>query len=258
MDKLDYDRFLTEIYDYSPYFGKERREKNFASPFYLNALEKVEGRVLEFVSCTGLLTIPLARAGHEIDSIDISPFMHDYLKSKLQNETGSVHKNINLISCDVFEYRSITKYNAIVLPDSFLLAISNKEKQIDLLKHCNSLLNAGGILVFDVFQPWADIIKSKEKSQCSRFRLNDGKLYIVYTNHSIDEEQQLHHFDFTHESVRESKSCQQHMITYRYLYKKDIVSILNKCGFDLVWFDDSFNFNKYYAVVARKTKDNIK
>jgi len=255
MDKIDYDYFLAKIYDYSPYFGKERREKDYATHFYLNALENIQDRVLEFVSCTGLLTIPLARENYKVDSVDISPFMHEYLNDKLRNEQDYVRNNITLYQCNVFDYKSVHKYNGIVLPDSFLLAIADKSKQIELLKRCNALLYDDGIVVFDIFQPWTDIIEKKEKDQCTRFRLGNGELYIVYTHHSIDQNQQLHHFDFIHELVGKDKDRYHHIITYRYMFQEEIESILCECGFRALYIDDSFNFGKYYSVTAKKVRE---
>jgi len=255
MYKIDYDYFLTKIYDYSPYFGKERREKDFATQFYLNALENIQDRVLEFVSCTGLLTIPLARANYKVDSVDISPFMHECLNNKLRSERDYVKNNITLHQCDIFDYKSVHKYNGIVLPDSFLLAIADKRKQINLLKWCNILLNNGGIIAFDLFQPWADIIEKKEKDQCSRFRHRNGELYIVNTHHSIDQNQQLHCFDFIHELVGKDKERYHHIITYRYMFQDEIELILDKCGFKVLYIDDSFNFGKYYSVTAKKVRE---
>ena len=66
--KTDYDSFLAEIYDYSPYFGKERREKDYATQFYLDNLpDKIKGKIMEFETWTGLLTVPIARAGNKND-----------------------------------------------------------------------------------------------------------------------------------------------------------------------------------------------
>lgn len=41
--------------------------------------------------------------------------------------------------------------------------------------------------------------KKGELNQCSRFRTNDGKLYIVYVHHIVNKEKQVHTFEFIHE-----------------------------------------------------------
>ena len=105
--KTDYDSFLAEIYDYSPYFGKERREKDYATQFYLDNLpDKNKGKILELVTCTGLLTIPMARAGYKIDSIDVSPAVHEIVRRKMANEPKKVINNITLKCCNAFDYQT--------------------------------------------------------------------------------------------------------------------------------------------------------
>lgn len=252
MSQYDYDAFLTKIYDYSPYFGKERRERDYATNFYLDAISNIHERILEFGSCTGLLTIPLARANHEIDSVDISPFMHECIRDKLCSEADCVGRNIQLYVCDAFDYQSDHRYSAIVLPDSILCAMPDKQKQIRLLKKCNSLLCNDGIIAFDIFQPWKDIIELKEKHQCSRFRLKDGELYIVYTHHLVDQEQQLHCFDFTHELIGGKPIQYHHTITYRYLFEDELVEMLGECGFKVCYIDRQFNFGKNLSIIGHK------
>lgn len=137
--EVDYDSFLTKIYNYSPYFGQERAKRNFATPFYLSALKNIQSRVLEMGTCTGLLTIPLLKAGYEIDSIDISPYMHQYVKERLETNYYNMKERIRLYTCNVYDYVSICKYDGIVMPDSFLLAQAEKKNKKNYclsVSHC--------------------------------------------------------------------------------------------------------------------------
>lgn len=115
-------------------------------------------------------------------------------------------------------------------------------------------MTAGGILVFDVFIPWIDIINIGYVEQCSRFRLESGEIYIVYTKHMIDRERQLHTFDFIHTPYKQGDIRYHHTINYRYVWKEELCSTLLECGFEIVHFDDKFNFGKYYAVIAKKRR----
>ena len=185
--KTDYDSFLAEIYEYSPYFGKERREKDYATKFYLdNMPDRQKGQVLELVTCTGLLTIPMARAGYKIDSVDISPAVHEVVRKKLIKEPSCVTDNITLKCCNVFDYQTKKLYSAIVMPDSFLHAVADEEAQEKLIKKCYDLLDEDGVLIVDIFVPWQHIIEKKEVNQCTRFRTPNGELYIAYVHHLIN------------------------------------------------------------------------
>src|SRR5215467_6976326 len=102
---VSYEKFIADIYDSSPFFGqgKARELEKFNAPYFRH-LKGRPKRVLEFGSGTGMLTIPLARAGYELDSVDISPFMHDVLSRKLQHEDQAVQRNVNQIVADATTY----------------------------------------------------------------------------------------------------------------------------------------------------------
>ena len=250
--KTDYDSFLAEIYDYSPYFGKERREKDYATHFYLDNLpDKNKGKILELVTCTGLLTIPMARAGYKIDSIDVSPAVHEIVRRKMANEPKKVINNITLKCCNAFDYQTEYIYSAIVIPDSFLHAVADKQLQEELLKKCYKLLDDKGTLIIDIFVPWEDIISKGDVKQCTRFRTEQGELYIVYTHHLINSNNQTHRFDFVHEAYKSKKKF-YHTIVYRYMYLSELIDLLQKTGFNIIKVDEHMNYGTNVAVVAQR------
>lgn len=250
--KQHYDNFLAEIYEYSPYFGKERREKDYATQYYIDNLpDKKDGRILELVTCTGLLTIPIAKAGYKIDSVDASPAVHEIVKRKLEFESKIVTDNISLKCSDVFEYCTENRYSAIVMPDSFLLAIADKQSQEDLIRKCYGLLKENGILIADIFTPWKDIIEKKEVNQCSRFRTKEDELFIVYTHHQVDAQKQMHKFDFIHESYK-NKNRYHHTVIYRYMYLDNLIDLFQKNGFEIIDISEKMNFGRNISIVVRK------
>lgn len=250
--KEGYDYFLAEIYDFSPYFGKERKEKDYATTFYLDNLpNNREETVLELVTCTGLLTLPMARAGYKIDSVDASQAVHDIVRRKLTNEPKYVADNITLFCCNVFNYKPDRKYSTIVLPDSFLCAIADKELQESLIRMCYNLLDSNGRLILDIFVPWKDFVAKRKVDQCSRFRVKKNKLFIVHAHHLIDPEKQTHRVDFVHELYRSTQRY-SHTVIYRYMYLPELLNLIEKGGFEVTYIEDRMNFGTNVAVVAKK------
>lgn len=252
--KVGYDNFLAEIYDYSPYFGKERHDKEYATDYYLNHLpDKESGTVLEMVTCTGMLTIPMARAGYKVDSIDASSEVQGIAVEKLKDEDSYVSDNIMFRCTDVFKLETDKKYSAIVMPDGFMHAVADENLQEKLIEKCYELLDDDGVLIIDIFTPWENVIEKKELNQCSRFRTKDGKLYIVYVHHMIDEERQLHTFEFVHE-LYGTKTRYEHRVVYRYLYSGQLTEMLEKKGFVVTDVNKTLNFGKCVAVSGVRTK----
>lgn len=247
-----YDSFLAEIYDYSPYFGKERHDKEYATDYYLNHLpNKGCGVVLEMVTCTGMLTIPMARAGYKVESVDVSPEVQSIAAKKLKAEESYVSDNITFVCSDVFNLKPDKKYSAIVLPDGFMHAVADERLQEKLIEKCYDLLENNGVMIIDVYTPWENVIEAKELNQCSRFRTKDGKLYIVRVHHTIDKERQLHTFEFTHELYGTIKRY-KHRVVYRYLYPRQLTEMIEKKGFIITDVNETLNFGKCIAVSAIK------
>lgn len=255
--RVGYDNFLAEIYDYSPYFGKERHNKEYATVYYLKHLpDKESGTVLEMVTCTGMLTIPIARAGYKVDSIDASLEVQSIAMEKLKVEDSYVSDNITFMCSDVFKFKTDKKYSAIVMPDSFMHAVADENLQEKLIENCYELLDDDGVLIIDIFTPWENVIEKKELNQCSRFRTKDGKLFIVYVHHTIDKERQLHTFEFVHK-LYGTNTQYEHMVVYRYLYSEQLTEKLEKKGFVVTDVNKTLNFGKCVAVSAKKEKRTL-
>ena len=252
--EIGYDDFLAEIYDYAPYFGKERREHDYATSYYLSHLPEVnKGKILEWVTCTGLLTIPLARAGYSIESVDASASVHEIVKRKLRGEKSCVLNNIALRCENVLEYSSIERFSAIVMPDSFLQAVPNERLQEKLIERSYEYLKDGGILIMDNFNPWEGVIKKKEMDQVSRFRTERGKVYIMKVHHLVDEYRQLHEFQFEWLPYGEEKVIRR-TITYRYLFRWQLVELLRMKGYKILDIHPHMNYGTNNAIVAQKVK----
>ena len=98
------------------------------------------------------------------------------------------------------------------------------------------------------------MIEKKRVMQCTRFWVERKQLYIVYTDHIVDADNQLHHFNFLHKRKDKNETEYCHTITYRYMFKNELLSMLEQCGFKVMLLDDTFNFGKYFAVIAQKIR----
>ena len=81
-----------------------REPERFNAPYFRHLMDRT-GRILEFGSGTGMLTVPLARAGYWIDSVDISPFMQDVLARKLARRVPTSSLRVNQVTADATSYR---------------------------------------------------------------------------------------------------------------------------------------------------------
>lgn len=255
--KIIYDKFLADIYDYSPCFGRARTlEPNKFNDFYFDYIRNNEEKILEFGSGTGPLTIPLARKGFSVDSIDISPYMHDIIHKKLLNEKPETRKNINLIVTDALTFRNEKLYDKLVMPEGIIIALANKEQQRQLLYSCNKNLKIGGELLFDCFQPYYHIICNKTWVDYNRFKIIDDR-YILKIKYINDEYTQIQKWEMEYTKIVQGKEqlITNIEVSFRYLFYSEIELLLEFNGFRTIKIDTNYADGRGFAVIAKKIRE---
>lgn len=251
-----YDKFIADIYDSSPYFGqgKARELEKFNAPYFQH-LASNHGRILEFGSGTGMLTIPLARAGYELDSVDISPYMHDVLTRKLKNEEERVVRRVKQIVADALTYIGPTPYQSIVMPEGILIALSSVELQMGLLQSCHRNLAAGGRILMDFFQPSYKVIHYEALTEYSRFRTPEGEVYLLRIDFTNDKYSQIQHWRVTYTKVESGEERDSIVVDldFRYVFLSEIKLMLEANGFRVVELDIEYADRRGFFVVAEKT-----
>ena len=247
-----YNGFLAKVYDYSPYFGKDRKE---IVDFYLDALNKDVGVVLELGTATGLTTIPLAKAGYNIDTIDCSLAMHKIVERKIMEMDFMLKKNIQLIFADVSDYKPERKYDVVIMPDSFLLVFLEKFKQKRILRMCYEALEGNGILLFDCFKPPDPSMKKDQYIETTRFRTPDKDVYILEVCHEIHRESQMHICHFKYQKRLENNTLDDAVevsVSYRYLHYYEMMEMLADVGFSNIKINESFDELQCFAYARKR------
>jgi ubiquinone/menaquinone biosynthesis C-methylase UbiE len=258
MNTVNYNRFIAQIYDDSPYFGKARmKEIDKFNGFYLRELDKAPERILEFGSGTGPLTIPLARMGHTIDSVDISSHMHDVIREKLEDEDMEVCERINLIETDAIQFKGAQLYKTIVMPEGILIALADPKQQIDLLYSCNRNLIVGGRFYCDCFQPNYKRIYGKDTTEHTRFRTKTGQLYILSVSFLNDEYTQIQKWNMTYTRISRGVEEEKINVTleFRYVFYSELLLLLEKCGFKPINIDVSYADHRGFSIIAEKVRE---
>lgn len=255
MEEIYYEKFLSDIYDDSPYFGQARaREPDKFNGYYLDYLTDRSRPLLEFGSGTGMLTVPMARAGFKLDSVDISPYMHDVLSSKLALEPAEVTANVKQIVADALSYRGPDLYDAIVMPEGILIALPDRDLQFALLESCQRNLRTGGRILTDLFQPRYKLIYQKDATEHTRFRTRAGEDYLLSITFHNDEYTQIQEWDCTFTRAPRSPQPESTRVNvkFRYLFQSELDLMLRQTGFKVVKIDCSYADARGFSVVAEK------
>ncbi|WFR63911.1 class I SAM-dependent methyltransferase [Paenibacillus amylolyticus] len=118
--------------------------------FYSQHLQGCKGRILEVMSGSGRMLIPLLEAGLKVDGLDYSTNMIDSCRSRC-TERGLPMPELFVANLEKLDlpYR----YETIIIPGGSLLLIQDREASIDALRSLYQHLQPGGRLVFDLFLP---------------------------------------------------------------------------------------------------------
>jgi SAM-dependent methyltransferase len=147
--------------------------------FYLGEAERA-GTVLEVGCGTGRLTLPLARAGHVVTGIDLSPAMLARARAKLDAEAPEVRARVTLLETDArrMTLASDAAFDLAVVPFRVMQHFVSIDDQLDVLAEVRKRLRPDGRVVFDVFNPSYPLMlgdRSAEVEDTPEHALPDGR-----------------------------------------------------------------------------------
>ena len=258
--KVYYEYNLANLYDYLPTFGVwKRKNLELINKPFMDGAKLTDGRVLEFATATGMLTIPLARKGYKVTSLDISQYMHDIVCSKLESEEKYVSDNIHLILQDATKYVSEDPFDMIAIPDGMFIALENQEMQMKCLESCNRNLRKGGRLYFDIAKPISIVMphtdclyKPDSYTTYKRFRDKNGVPFMITLGTTIEPYEQRCHLKYEFNQYQGNDMYPTIDISYRYVHYGELVLMLNQSGFRVVNIDTDFFYGRYFFVTAEK------
>jgi len=164
---------LAEFYDVSYSTRKD-------IDFFVGYSRKVKGKTLELGCGTGRILIPTAIAGCEITGLDISPFMLKKCQEKTGQQPKKVQELIRIVEGNMVDFNIDERFSLVTTPfRSFQHVISTEEQRRCL--HCvHRHLDAGGLLILDLFHPFLPALyESKYRSGTEDFsqrKLPDGTM----------------------------------------------------------------------------------
>ncbi len=193
-------------------------------PFYLNIVEEFGGPVLELGCGTGRISFPIAMSGHRVVGIDVSfPMVRraiskeDYGKLKLRCLVGDMRR-IPLSG----------RFPLILVPYNAFSHLYTFRDVVDFFREVRRLLDDGGRLIIDVFNPDADILKGTFIRRPVGSYVKDGRRVDVHGTGWYDPATQVNHIkwyfsDGRREWVRE--------FTMRVYFPQEIINYARFMGF---------------------------
>jgi len=121
--------------------------------FYLEQARRSGGPVLDLGGGTGRVAWPLAEAGFEVTSLDLSAPMLARSEAKRALASPAAQTRVDLVQADVRDFAVPTRFGLAIAPGRTFQMLLTPEDQRSALASIHRHLRPGGVLVLQLFDP---------------------------------------------------------------------------------------------------------
>jgi SAM-dependent methyltransferase len=218
------------------------------------------GPSLELACGTGRVLLELARRGHEVAGLDLSPHMLAVAREQLSREPADVQARVRLHQGSMTCFDVDARFRLIYIPARSFQALRTRGEQRCCLTACRRHLLPGGLLAFDVFNPalWR-LLKGTVEEEPAEYDVEGGGHVRELGHTDYDLATQTATWQATYECSRDGEAqVHEYTTPLHYFFRYECEWMLEACGFqvDRLWGDfDKSEFgagSKELIVVARK------
>lgn len=143
----------TAHYTDPAYYTQTYRKRVEDVRFYVDLVDHTRGPVLEIGCGNGRITLPIARAGHRVTGVDLSPTMLSDLRTRLADEEESVRARVRLHRADMRRFRVDGSFRIAICPFNTFLHLYTRSDVERFLSRVKAHLGKRGELVIDISIP---------------------------------------------------------------------------------------------------------
>ncbi|RPJ27403.1 MAG: class I SAM-dependent methyltransferase, partial [Chloroflexi bacterium] len=117
--------------------------------FFVNEVTKLKGEVLELMSGTGRVSLPLLEAGVKLTCVDLSAELNAIFQEKLKQKGLQA----DVYQMDICELELSKKFDRVIIPFHSFAHITSLQKQRKALERIHEHLLPGGIFICTLGNP---------------------------------------------------------------------------------------------------------
>ena len=221
---------------------------------YFSALAKKHKRVLELAAGTGRVTVPMARAGASVTGIELRETMLDACHARLENESPTVRKRVDLYQGDMRSFDLGKTFPLIVIPFRAFQHLIGVADQRACLECCRDHLARQGRLVINLFDPNLRILASNlgvnatASRKVGEVELANGDRVVAFSTRTTCTEEQRFEEDWVYERFSaDGRSLwrRARKFTLRWFYRYEMEHLFELCGLEVEKLEGGFNGQPY-------------
>ena len=220
-------------------------------PFLLDQVKGVSSEVLELMSGTGRISLPLLEAGVQLTCVDKSPEMLAVLEQKLakQNLSAKIH------AIDVCHLDLNQQFDRILLPFQSFAELLSPVDQRQALTHIYQHLSAGGRFICPLHNPHVRLrtVDGRLKLK-ARYALPDAQgSLMLWTMETYDPDKNLVHglqFIETYnlQGILQTKRFMD--IQFSILEKERFQTLLKEVGFEVLELYGDYDYGDFHLTAS--------
>lgn len=189
-----------------------------------------DAKILELCCGTGRLTIPISKAGYNINGVDYTSSMLEQAKAKA-SQTGL---KINFIEADIRTLNLQEKFDLIFISFNSIHHLYKNEDLFAALKVVKNHLKEKGLFLLDCFNPNIQYIVKKEREQqvIAEYTTNDGRKVLIKQSMHYESATQINRIKW-HYFINGKFHSNQNM-DMRLFFPQELDSYLKQAGFNVI------------------------
>lgn len=211
------------------------------------------GPVLELGCGTGRVALPLARDGHQVAAVDISPDMLAALRAKLAQEPPDVAARVQVVQADMRRLALGREFALALCPLNTFMHMTTQADQLAALGSAYRHLAPGGRLIVDVASPLAMLLIPAGEALSLQSELRDevsGRTVQKFTSVRFDHARQMQHITLIYDEVGADGSVRRTTLRteLRYVFRFEMELLLERAGFRVEAVYGSADLEPYDAL----------
>ena len=229
---VEYDASLARYYD-ACFTGVEGDV-----PFYTAYAKKTGPPVLELGCGSGRTLIPIAQAGLSVTGLDCAPAMLDLARQRIAALPTATRRRITLAHGDMADFDLPRRFKLAVIPYRAFQHLLTPQRQVQALLCIRDHLARRGRLVFNIYDPSAEWLRSRGPAGLRRdadfFDPLTGRRVATWYTRRYDPVEQIMAQEFIFEELDDAGQVvvkTYKTLTLRYTFRAEMQYLLELCGY---------------------------
>lgn len=236
-----YGKLCTLFYNATKTYAPEK-EVNFYASFMNKKF-----RLLEAMSGSGRLQIPLIKLGFTVDGVDNSPVMLNSCRERC----ADLKLSPEIYEQSLEELNLPHKYQAVTIAVGSFQLIVNREIALKSLKNIKTHMNYGGDLLIDIFVPDQSIDSRSTKIA----RIDDNTIIRLTTRYVFNNQEKIADAFCLYELIRNGivQEQENELMQVTWYTDDELKELLNQADFEVVKiYEETFRSSGLSRIIHAK------